>query len=659
MSSINTVFYRIHDNCNIKMEKFHKSLYFTQISLHFLVFFSVAFWTNLASAAFLIEYQAPTDPTTQGFSTWLAIPPAPQVLSPIANDMGYPSWSISGLDLSSQFFYLSGALDAAQKADINSQGFTLTLRGRVLQGNAPAYDAGYNTIIGGAELNTESIRYAFWLGINTSGNVVVVLPTYHDALGPGGSERAFGPSYTLNDANYHTYDLVLNPSTKLASLFVDGVERISGYTGHSYAPQDLGLLFGALSGGGMNFNLVRLTSPAVTPVCNARNLEPDQWHLISPLPLDGGATTVGRVVGDDVQAGNLPSSIYGNAGADGWIMYQNNAVTDQYEVLSLSSPLAVGLGYWIKTLSAGQSFQVCGKANNPTPVALTTAPNPADGRFNMLGHPYNHNVCWSDAQISNDGFTTILNPVTADPDNICDTDPVNLTCVMSRKMYQWNGAAYQTFDGVTLGAEGVLGAFDGFFVKVFKPGYQLRVPASPSCNNAAAALTASVTTADPLQTTATRGRTASQARYPEEWGLRLIVSAGKLTDPGNLLGQLKDSLDGYDAHDLDERPAGLSPYLTLVFPHPEWGLQTHDYTTDYRTPASRRAGVTDWDFEVRSDVPRTITLTWKTDRADILDKSRLIDVENQVTVMPKKANHYTIPMAGKTHRFKWQVRVNR
>ena len=389
------------------------------------------------------------------------------------------------------------------------------------------------------------------------------------------------------------------------------------------------------------------------------NLEPNQWHLISPLPLDGGAATVSRVVGDDVHAGNLSSSIYGNAEAGGWIMYQNNAVTDQYEVLALSNPLAVGLGYWIKTLSAGQSFRVSGNANNPTPVDLTAAPNPADGRYSMLGHPHTHNVCWNDAQISNDGFTTILNPVTADPGEICDTDPSNLTCVMSRKMYQWSGAAYQTFDGVTPGAEGVLGAFDGFFVKVFKPGYQLRVPASPSCDIGAAALTASAATVGPLQAAANRGRAAPQVRTPDEWGLRLIVSAGTLTDPGNLLGRLKDSLDGYDAHDLDERPADLSPFLMLVFPHPEWGQQTRDYTTDYRALESRRADVTDWDFEVRSDVPRTITLTWEIDRADIRDKSRLIDVENRVTVLPKKVSRYTISMAGKTHRFKWQVRAGR
>ena len=87
-----------------------------------------------------------------------------------------------------------------------------------------------------------------------------------DAYGPGASVRAFGTSYTLNDAGYHTYDLVFNPNTQSASLFIDGVERISGYTGYTYnLSADWGLVFGALSGGGMNFNLVRLTSPAVVP----------------------------------------------------------------------------------------------------------------------------------------------------------------------------------------------------------------------------------------------------------------------------------------------------------------------------------------------------------------------------------------------------------
>ena len=162
----------------------------------FIAFLSLALQINPAVAAFSIEYQAPADPNTQGFSAYLHVPPAPQVIGPIANDLGYPAWSISGLGLSSQFVYLTGALNAAQKADINNQGFTLTLRARALQGNAPAYDAGSNTIIGGAVLAIGSTHYTLELGINSSGNTVAVLATGLDAYGPGASVRAFGTSYS-------------------------------------------------------------------------------------------------------------------------------------------------------------------------------------------------------------------------------------------------------------------------------------------------------------------------------------------------------------------------------------------------------------------------------------------------------------------------------
>ena len=412
----------------------------------------------------------------------------------------------------------------------------------------------------------------------------------------------------------------------------------------------------------INGDLKYATIDVIAPVPRSLSLTQNQWHLISPLPLDGGGGgTVGEIVGNDVLAGNLDSAIYGNATANGWIMYQHNALTNLYETLTIDSPLTVGRGYWLKTLAANQSFTVSGNANSVTPIDLEAAPNPADGRSNMLGHPYDYNVCWNDAQISNDNFTTFETPTTADPGNICDTDPADPTCILSRKMYKWNGAAYQTFDGTTPGAEGVLEPFDGFFVKVFKPGYQLQIPATPSCQGVTAA--AQATLARALKTTdgsdPESESTAKKVRNPDEWNIRLTVSAEGLTDPGNLIGRLNDSRDGHDAHDLDERPADFNPHLTLVFPHHDWGDHAGDYTTDYRALERNPTGVTDWDFEIRSDQLRTITLTWDIDNQDIRNHSRLIDVENNVKIKPKKVNHYTIPMVGTTHRFTWRMRAGR
>ncbi|QQS54830.1 MAG: choice-of-anchor D domain-containing protein [Candidatus Competibacteraceae bacterium] len=407
---------------------------------------------------------------------------------------------------------------------------------------------------------------------------------------------------------------------------------------------------------------IAVSSPAASNSPTSLSLAQNQWHLISPLPLDGGGGgTVGEIVGNDILADNLDSAIYGNATANGWIMYQHNALTNLYETLTIDSPLTVGRGYWLKTLAANQSFTVSGNANSITPIDLEAAPTPANGRSNMLGHPYDYNVCWSDAQISNDNFATFETPTTADPGNICDTDPADPTCILSRKMYQWNGAAYQTFDGTTPGAEGVLEPFDGFFVKVFKPGYQLQIPATPSCQGVTAATHATLTRA--LKTTDDSDpeskSMAKKVRNPDEWNIRLTVSAEGLTDPGNLIGRLNDSRNGHDAHDLDERPADFNPHLTLVFPHHDWGNHAGDYTTDFRALERNLTGATDWDFEIRSDQLRTITLTWDIDNQDIRNHSRLIDVENNVKIKPKKVNRYTIPMVGTTHRFTWRMQAGR
>jgi hypothetical protein len=117
------------------------------------------------------------------------------------------------------------------------------------------------------------------------------------------------------------------------------------------------------------------------------------------------------------------------------------------------------------------------------------------------------------------------------------------------------------------------------------------------------------------------GATLLEARFPfppkephtqTEWYLRLIVSdeTGKLVDKSNLLGQLSDSKEGYDSHDLPEMLPGYSPYLTLYFPHESWGGENTLYASDYRSAAFQRKIV--WHFTVESDDPaRTILLSWK------------------------------------------------
>jgi hypothetical protein len=149
--------------------------------------------------------------------------------------MGHDVWSISGLSQSSQYGYMSGSFSTAQLFDIANEGIVLTMRARVLQGSAPTYSAGNPVVIGSTIADFNGKRYDMYLGLDSSGDTVVVLPSSVNASGPSQSVVAPGPSYTLvgSGNSYHTYQLAYDPNTQSADLFVDGIQRIENYLGHT------------------------------------------------------------------------------------------------------------------------------------------------------------------------------------------------------------------------------------------------------------------------------------------------------------------------------------------------------------------------------------------------------------------------------------------
>lgn len=239
-------------------------------ALTYLIFAAVGIFGSLsnstAEAAFSITHSGSTDPATEGFPNNQTFGAA-STAGPLANDMGHAAWSIAGTGQNSQFIYSSGMLSAAQLADIADGGFVLTMQARAVQGSAPVYSGIQPIVIGGTHLDANARRYEMALGLDSNGDTVVVLPNSIDAGGPGGSIRAPGSSYTLigSGSSYHTYQLIFNPGTLLADLFVDGVQRIQGYPGHTSFVADRGLVWAANSGGQVNFALVRVASPIPEP----------------------------------------------------------------------------------------------------------------------------------------------------------------------------------------------------------------------------------------------------------------------------------------------------------------------------------------------------------------------------------------------------------
>lgn len=137
--------------------------------------------------------------------------------------------------------------------------------------------------------------------------------------------------------------------------------------------------------------------------------------------------------------------------------------------------------------------------------------------------------------------------------------------------------------------------------------------------------------------------------------LRLTVEtpAERLKDDGNLIGHRPDALRGYDANDLVEMPPMAPPYLTLVFPRQDRGVQAKNYTTDFR-PVSPYGDA--WYFEVHSDNPdRQVTLRWTGDIA-WMQRSTLIDQDLNERIQVVPGEYYSFSMEGRTERsFTWRL----
>ncbi len=351
-------------------------------------------------------------------------------------------------------------------------------------------------------------------------------------------------------------------------------------------------------------------------------LNPGEWAMIS-LPCDPeDGDTVAEVLGDDMN---------GTYDVD-WVMYERDAASDTYVKLNLGSPLAAGVGYWIYSKDA-ESFTVDGGLRPAAGVAMVADPD--DGVQNLMGHPFEHPVCWADVEVLDGG--DVLSLSQADPSGTCAASP-DANCVMSRVMHKWNGNAYVPYDGQTPGAEGVLDPFDALWVRTFRPGAELRVPRDPggACGGSAPIFQ------------------QGNPDLGQGWAVRLTATAPGMADDGNLFGQLPDSADGWDRHDLIELDPFGDHYLTVVFPHGDWGQRAGDYATDFHAlgagPHRDR-----WTFEVWASAGvKRVMLTWDGPE-QVLQRSVLVNERTGERLRPTPYGTYVFDLEGGLHRFTWHL----
>ena len=201
--------------------------------------------TNMYAADVFL-HQGNADPLTEG---WLHNEGLDSLVGPLTGDMGYDAWYVddnSTISGSADYYYQW--LTPEQTAGGLAAGWRATIRVRVT-------DLA-DTMHGSVHFNyrTENWRWQFNFGSDNLGSQTG-LAMGADVYPPT------GVSVVAGDSGYHLYEIVFDPGSGFADVFIDGVERISNWQGYAMPLYTPYVSFGSLASidtGQGNYNLVRL-----------------------------------------------------------------------------------------------------------------------------------------------------------------------------------------------------------------------------------------------------------------------------------------------------------------------------------------------------------------------------------------------------------------
>lgn len=113
-----------------------------------------------------------------------------------------------------------------------------------------------------------------------------------------------------------------------------------------------------------------------------------------------------------------------------------------------------------------------------------------------------------------------------------------------------------------------------------------------------------------LNAGATGSMAPSKKVKSDGWGLKLSVQSRDYIDADNCIGFLPNAKSDYDFNDLSEPPP-VENYVSLYFPHLDWGRNNGRYRTDYRACGDFGAlEITNFDFVIETNLKEKAVLLW-------------------------------------------------
>ncbi len=300
----------------------------------------------------------------------------------------------------------------------------------------------------------------------------------------------------------------------------------------------------------------QVTAPTGAPAYKVNNIQVKLKNLRTPsptltkiyqmisIPQGLEANGVDKVLIDDLgQYDNTQWRLF---------RYQSGAYVE-YSIGEVEAFLP-GRGYWLITLNE-KYYDIGSGYSTPTDSNYVIVLQPG---WNMIGNPFNFTVNWAN----------VIKPATIEA-------PVAYTNRNNQQGYEYN--------------QKQLTPWQGYAVKNLAS-----VPASIKILPQAAESQLNKSIAFDSRTFA-----------KDEWFIRLTAESGDFIDRDNYLGCLVDAQGGYDVNDFSEIPP-FERFVSLYFPHPEWGDLAGHYSGDFRHPEESDQY---WDLAVTTNLDQPVRLT--------------------------------------------------
>ena len=140
------------------------------------------------------------------------------------------------------------------------------------------------------------------------------------------------------------------------------------------------------------------------------------------------------------------------------------------------------------------------------------------------------------------------------------------------------------------------------------------------------------------------------------WSIRIMAECGDARDRNNLAAAAGGAAREWDENDYPEPPV-IGDYVSVYFPHPEWGAYAYNYCTDIR-PEPRDGEI--WEFAVRSNMRDKVQLTFAGVESVPPEYGVWLSDETiGITQNLREKNHYAVAVIEENHPKRMKLLVGK